>query len=596
MGNKVKTGFNNWYQFLPKLSVKPTTIQIRRNINTPTPKSVSFDNNKSITYNLPEIEVNQYDNPETAPLTSKDVKDKELLTSNINEAQETAGKTGAAIGAGLTATAASIPLLMGAPSWVSILNGAKNLFTPGSAFWINPLTQQVASSTLGGTVVDTAMNTITGKTWGQNVSNAINDTFGWNPEDSWYGPMLTEMTNPGYFTPYKIVNNGINLLGKTISNTGRFMASNHTGKWTRFGNSYYRIKPGYLGVNGTPVERIPVQYGYDRDAVAKAATEEFSDNLRRPLLIRAANENNTLADAIEKVMAGESETKFGTGVRTLIEPEPHSVLTGTYYDLTRGPKVRGVGYVSSKPVSVTPTSGVYASSGRFGNMASVTSSLEGAGKYGFRNWEELDNYIKSLNLNDNQSNYILDIVKRMKEFEKGIKFGPETTDGLIPDKLRKSPEYLQYLLDNVELNDWLMGNMTKGVKNQRVVFDAPLTRQIIVGQSDNPGFATRNANIKMELRDLGGKGNRFRYYKDTKIPEEFWGNGMQPETQFSIYNNNKKLQNEISLRHPGIIFPLHFRGIGPNPFPGMTTMQVKGIYPTFKEGGKTIKLISKKSN
>jgi hypothetical protein len=33
-------------------------------------------------------------------------------------------------------------------------------------------------------------------------------------------------------------------------------------------------------------------------------------------------------------------------------------------------------------------------------------------------------------------------------------------------------------------------------------------------------------------------------------------------------------------------FPLHFRGTGPNPIPGMTTMQVGGIKPTLKKGGK----------
>ena len=65
-----------------------------------------------------------------------------------------------------------------------------------------------------------------------------------------------------------------------------------------------------------------------------------------------------------------------------------------------------------------------------------------------------------------------------------------------------------------------------------------------------------------------------------------WRNGMIAEEQLSKYNMDPSLQKEILNRNPQIMFPLHFRGVGPNPFPGMTTMQVKGIRSTFKKGGK----------
>jgi hypothetical protein len=40
------------------------------------------------------------------------------------------------------------------------------------------------------------------------------------------------------------------------------------------------------------------------------------------------------------------------------------------------------------------------------------------------------------------------------------------------------------------------------------------------------------------------------------------------------------------MNNPDVVFPLHFRATAPNPTPGMTTMQVFGIRPTFKRGGR----------
>jgi hypothetical protein len=56
--------------------------------------------------------------------------------------------------------------------------------------------------------------------------------------------------------------------------------------------------------------------------------------------------------------------------------------------------------LGTKPIPVTPLEGSYKSSGRFGNMVSVTDVLDGAGKYGFRNYSEIENYLNTLGLND----------------------------------------------------------------------------------------------------------------------------------------------------------------------------------------------------
>ena len=39
-----------------------------------------------------------------------------------------------------------------------------------------------------------------------------------------------------------------------LGKINQFLASPYTGKWTQFGNSEYRFRPGYIGMNGAPVE------------------------------------------------------------------------------------------------------------------------------------------------------------------------------------------------------------------------------------------------------------------------------------------------------------------------------------------------------
>lgn len=234
---------------------------------------------------------------------------------------------------------------------------------------------------------------------------------------------------------------GFQYAADVVPRVARFGVSNHTGNWTQFGNNMYRLKPGYVGMNLPGVERRPISYGYNRESVANAAKEEFMDKTRRPLINRAANEDNTLANALDKVMSGTSETRFGTGNRTMTEPGPHEVLTGTYWDIKTGqPVVRGSGLLGTEPISVTATEGTYKSSGNFGNMSSVTNSPLGGGKYGFRNWNELEDYVLNLGLNESEFNYIADLINRTKSFENGLQLGPRTTQGLIPKKMLRNNE------------------------------------------------------------------------------------------------------------------------------------------------------------
>ena len=97
----------------------------------------------------------------------------------------------------------------------------------------------------------------------------------------------------------------------------------------------------------------------------------------------------------------------------------------------------------------------------------------------------------------------------------------------------------------------------------------------------------------MELKDFTGK--RLMYHRERVIPKEFWPNAMEAESQISTYNANPLFQKIIlgNKYNPNLLFPLHLRVNAPNPFPEMITMQVRGIKPTFKKGGK-IKVSTKK--
>jgi hypothetical protein len=73
---------------------------------------------------------------------------------------------------------------------------------------MNPITQQIAASTLGGKAIDLATTTLTPyDSWGEGISDVVNQTTGWNPKDSWWGSALADMTNPGYLLPYSTVAN-----------------------------------------------------------------------------------------------------------------------------------------------------------------------------------------------------------------------------------------------------------------------------------------------------------------------------------------------------------------------------------------------------
>jgi hypothetical protein len=85
----------------------------------------------------------------------------------------------------------------------------------------------------------------------------------------------------------------------------------------------------------------------------------------------------------------------------------------------------------------------------------------------------------------------------------------------------------------------MMGDMRFGAKNQNIVFIAPKEQRIITGVSEDPGFASRQADIKMPLTDFRGK--RFRYHLINKPYKNTWPNGLIAEEKIAKYNSDPEI-------------------------------------------------------
>ncbi len=92
------------------------------------------------------------------------------------------------------AAAAALPVVgkVAAPTVFSSL-------TPGSSFWMNPITQRMVAGAGMANGFDAAANMVGGySSWGEGVSDVVNQATGLNPQDSWWGQFLAESTNPGW--------------------------------------------------------------------------------------------------------------------------------------------------------------------------------------------------------------------------------------------------------------------------------------------------------------------------------------------------------------------------------------------------------------
>lgn len=92
-----------------------------------------------------------------------------------------------------------------------------------------------------GELLNKGTEMLTGRNWGDNVRNTLENTFGYNPESWSYGQgtynFLTDMTNPGYYNS-RLLKSGINAAADGISNVAKQMSSTNLNV-----PIYYRGKP-----------------------------------------------------------------------------------------------------------------------------------------------------------------------------------------------------------------------------------------------------------------------------------------------------------------------------------------------------------------
>ena len=105
--------------------------------------------------------------------------------------------------------AAALPAVASTGTIGTVVNGIKAL-APGSTFWMNPVTKQMFTSTLGGNVWNGAYKGLTGNDWDDAVANQTEQLTGWNPQNSPWTSWMPGMTNPGYILPYNVVSNVTN--------------------------------------------------------------------------------------------------------------------------------------------------------------------------------------------------------------------------------------------------------------------------------------------------------------------------------------------------------------------------------------------------
>lgn len=351
-------------------------------------------------------------------------------------------------------------------------------------------------------------------------------------------------------------------------------------------------------------------YGYDRSALAQQARQILTeDNIleKRPFLYKALQSDQKLQDALNSVLSGTSEVRMAPGYRTLLQPNPESILTATRYAMDN-PVVYGFGsgYVGTRPIKglTGPLSGkkyIPQKESNFGDMISLTDMLEGGTKYGFRDWESLEHYLRNeAHLGSIQQKYVSDLISRMKNFENKVEFvynsETATTDGNIfkpsTSSIKKlfgneeafNSELKQYLLDQEELSLFLGGNLEHGAKNQQMLFPSFKSDSIIIAQSDNPNFGS----VKSKVDDLLVStitGDDF-----TKLSKRKLGNILNVEQTIGKYNSSPQDQKLLLKDAKDIlVFPLHLRSYGPNPVSGMTTLGASWAIPVWKKGNKLIR-------
>ena len=167
-------------------------------------------------------------------------------------------RAGMSNGLNAVRTALTNPVATSKAAGTAVGNTLKNIFTPGSTFWTNPLTRRTAYSLAAGEGANKALEYTTGKNWGENVSELIHNTTGWNPRSSVTGTLLTDLSNPYFLTPSRAVEGIASGIGKTVENGAKGIDYLVRMDMPRFGyrpSTNYYFKPEYARMNWFGINR-----------------------------------------------------------------------------------------------------------------------------------------------------------------------------------------------------------------------------------------------------------------------------------------------------------------------------------------------------
>lgn len=159
-----------------------------------------------------------------------------------------------------------------------------SLAAPGSAFWMNPMTKQIAAGTAASEGVNLATNVLTPyNTWSEGVSDVVNQATGWNPQDSWWGQTMAEATNPGWLVNPSRVMGAVDRVGSAVENGVKTAYDNGTlwDAYTTFGGRFGNYGDNLAtNIYGTAARRfgLPDKARVPADAMRKIKGDVHVDN------------------------------------------------------------------------------------------------------------------------------------------------------------------------------------------------------------------------------------------------------------------------------------------------------------------------------
>lgn len=389
----------------------------------------------------------------------------------------------------------------------------------------------------------------------------------------------------------------------TINNITGFQGFDNNTQWGRFGNSFYNlitdgITPGYKNLSklimlGKPQtswaqkmldsQKTDILYSsiirpsksltspITLKREAPLAEWEFGKtgsrgSVERPVLDRRLQEDQTLQKAYETILSEPSQKGLTTLSDPLVPITEDAKLAALYYNLTAEKPRFGwdFGYIGSNPISSS-----YKSSGRFSKYASTSDSqLASTFKYGTRDLDASEQYLKSLGLSKESEGYGLSLITELRNLRRNL--------GKVNQNVAElSPEATKSIELNDALNTFLSDGFKHGANVQQVIMQTP-RKHLAVGQAKN-----LDKNIGFAQETEGDIILHPFLSQDVDLSRQALTNTRSRQGFGNILNIEALTKPGKALDNRGFDF---IRIVGRNPYL-MTTQSGDLITPLFRRGG-----------